>query len=148
MCFRQLRRPLHPFSYFQSTEALPDGLPTQSPTSEAFGSSSLPRNPVFLFLQGPSPAPGRAGGYCTGHRITCSPFQGRDSKAYWGSGILEQWSHWASTRWPEPGEGREGKCPWLPWGCSPPPWAGRSQSRGQGRTRAGPTAPLFDTSTV
>lgn len=54
--------PIHSFSYFESAEALPDGLPAQSLTSEAFGSLGLPRDPVSLFLRGLSLAPGRADG--------------------------------------------------------------------------------------
>ena len=54
--------PIHPFSYSESAEALPDGLPAQSLTSEDFGSLGLPRNPVSLFLQGLRLAPGRAEG--------------------------------------------------------------------------------------
>lgn len=107
MCFRQLRRPLHPFSYFQSTEALPDGLPTQSPTSEAFGSSSLPRNPVFLFLQGLSLAPGRAGGYCTGHRKPVPLSRDGTQRLI---GALGSWS--SGVTGPQPGglsQGRAGK---------------------------------------
>ena len=77
------------------------------------------------------------------------PFPGTGLKVLQGSGILEQWSHWASTRWAELQEGREGRYPWLPWGCSHPTWAGRSWSRaGQGMKCPSPIASFFDTSTV